>query len=89
MTLRIPPARKPVQLYVWSKCGFCVKQKTVIDQMNAEMSAWFSRNVQVIVVQDPKMYPMVKGYPYWVIGGIPDPGFKNLQQVMAIRNDIA
>ena len=86
MTIMIPPPRKPIQLYVWSKCGFCVKQKKVLDSMNADMKNWFSRNVQVFVVEDPKMYPMVKSYPTWVIDGMPDPGFKNLQQVVAVRN---
>lgn len=89
MVMRIPSPRKPVQLYVWDKCGFCVKQKKVLDSMNAEMSNWFHQNVTVTVVVNPKDHPTVKGYPYWVINGIPDPGFKTLQQVMAIRRDVS
>ena len=89
MVIRIPPPRKPVQLYVWEKCGFCVKQKKVLDGMNAEMRAWFSRNVDVTVVNDPSRYPNVRGYPFWVIGGTPNPGFKTLEQIMTIRRGIS
>jgi len=88
MPIRIPPARKPIQLYVWSKCGFCVKQKKVLDQMDDEMRRWFLKSVNVIVVEDPKAYPLVKGYPFWVVRGMPDPGFKNLQQIMMIRRNL-
>lgn len=87
MIIRIPPPRKPVQLYVWDKCGFCVKQKQVLDNMDPDMRHWFSNNVDVTVVQDPSMHPTVRGYPYWIIRGIPDPGFKDLGKVMAIRRD--
>jgi len=88
MSIRIPPARKPIQLYVWTKCGFCVKQKNVLDRMDEGMKRWFIKNVDVIVVEDPKMYPLVKGYPFWVVRGVPDPGFKNLKQIMDIRSNL-
>jgi hypothetical protein len=85
MAIPIPPARKPVQLYVWSQCGYCVKQKNVLDSMSNDMRAWFSQSVDVTVVADPTEHPMVKGYPFWVVRGIAEPGFKNLQQVMDVR----
>ena len=88
MGMIIPPARKPVQLFVWSKCGFCVKQKKVLDSMNQEMKMWFAKNVDITVVENPKEHPTVRGYPYWVINGMPDPGFKTLQQIMALRRDV-
>ncbi len=88
MTIAIPPPRKPVQLFVWSKCGYCVKQRAVLDAMDPATRDWFFRRVDVTVVQDPKEYPAVKGYPFWVVRGAAEPGFKDMQQIMAIRRRV-
>ena len=50
MPIAIPSAQKPVQLYLWSKCGFCTKQKAVFDSMNHEMRNWMMSNVKIITV---------------------------------------
>ncbi|CAM9090883.1 unnamed protein product [Ectocarpus sp. 12 AP-2014] len=81
----IPSAQKPIQLYMWTKCGFCTKQQRVISSLDAEMTNWFSRNVQVVTVQDPKMYPRVRGYPFWIVRGREDSGFKDVSQIVALR----
>lgn len=64
MSIPIPFGQKPIQLYLWSKCGYCTKQNRVISSMNAEMVDWFHRNVNVTTVEDPKSYPMIRGYPH-------------------------
>lgn len=85
MSIPIPQAQKPIQLFLWEKCSYCTKQKRVLSSMDAEMMNWFNRNVQVTIVQDPKMYPMVKGYPYWLMSGRPDPGFKSMDEIVSMR----
>lgn len=85
MSIPIPAAQKPIQLYLWSKCGFCTKQVNLISSMDPEMTDWFNRNVSVVTVNDPKMYPMLKGYPYWVLGGKPSPGYKNMNEIVSMR----
>lgn len=85
MSIPIPAAQKPIQLYLWSKCGFCTKQIRVLSSMNSEMQNWFNRNVTVTTVDDPKRYPMVKGYPFWVLSGRPSPGFKTVEEIVSMR----
>lgn len=85
MSIPIPPAQKPIQLYLWSKCGYCTKQMGVLSSMDDEMKSWFYRNVEVTNVSDPKMYPSVKGYPFWVLDGSPNPGFKNMSEILSMR----
>lgn len=85
MSIPIPSAQKPIQLYMWPKCGFCTKQKGLISSFDAEMSNWFYRNVSVITVDDPKMYPMVKGYPFWVVRGKADSGLKSIGDIVSMR----
>lgn len=84
-SIPIPPSAKPIQLYLWANCGYCTKQKQVIESLDAEMSSWFVRNVCVTNVQDPKLYPSVPGYPYWVVRGRPDSGLKNLSSIVNMR----
>jgi len=86
MSFPIPQPQKPIQLYLWPQCGFCVKQSAIVSSMDAEMTNWFNRNVQVTHVHDPKMHPMIKSYPYWVISGKPDPGFKTMDQIVSMRH---
>lgn len=85
MSIPIPFGQKPIQLYLWSKCGYCTKQNRVISSMNAEMANWFHRNVNVTTVEDPKSYPMIRGYPHWVLSGKPSSGFKNVDEIVAMR----
>lgn len=86
MSISIPAPQKPIQLYLWSKCGFCTKQTLVLSTMNAEMQDWFNRNVTVTTVDDPKNFPMVKGYPFWVLSGKPSPGFKTIEEIVSMRH---
>lgn len=88
MAIPIPPAKKPIQLYLWSKCGFCTKQKAVFDAMKPEMRNWIIKNVDFVTVENPSMFPSVKGYPYWMVYGKPNPGFKNLSEIMNIRKTV-
>ena len=53
--------------------------------MDTEMTSWFNRNVNVTNVEDPKRYPMVKGYPFWVISGKQSPGFKTMAEIVSMR----
>lgn len=85
MSFPIPSAQKPIQLYVWSKCGYCTKQIRVISSMDAEMTNWFNRNVAVTTVEDPKRYPMIRGYPFWVLRGKQAPGFKTMEEIVSMR----
>lgn len=85
MSIPIPSAQKPIQLYLWPQCGHCTKQKRVISSMDGEMTNWFNRNVKVTIVDDPKKYPMVKGYPFWVLSGKQSPGFKSMGEIVAMR----
>ena len=85
MSIPIPSAQKPIQLYLWSKCGYCTKQQQVLSSMDAEMSNWFQRNVEVTMVENPKRYPMVKGYPFWVLSGRQAPGFKTMGEIVDMR----
>lgn len=84
MPIPIPSAQKPIQLYIWPKCGFCTKQKQVISSMDTNMTNWFNRNVRVTTVEDPKRYPMVKGYPFWVVSGKQSPGFKTIDEIVSM-----
>lgn len=85
MSIPIPSAQKPIQLYLWSSCSYCTKQKSVLSSMDAEMQNWFYRNVTTTTVTDPKMFPMIKSYPLWVVRGKAEPGFKNLGQIVSMR----
>lgn len=85
MSIPIPSAQKPIQLYLWSKCDYCKKQVKVLSSMNVEMTNWFQRNVAVTTVDDPKMYPMVRGYPFWVLHGKQAPGFKTMKEIVSMR----
>jgi glutaredoxin len=85
MSIPIPRPQKPIQLFMWSKCAYCTKQKRVLSSMDAEMTNWFQRNVDVTEVHEPKMYPMVKGYPFWVINGKAAPGFKTMSEIVSMR----
>jgi hypothetical protein len=86
MSIAIPSPQKPIQLYLWSKCGYCVKQKSVFGTMSPFMLEWMRLNVALINVETPSSYPMVKGYPFWVVNGSPNPGFKSLEQIMSLKN---
>ena len=88
MSIAMPSAQKPVQLYLWTKCGYCTKQKAIFDSMNSEMRNWMMTRVKIITVQDPKMYPSVKGYPFWVVNGRANPGFKSMSEIMSIKNTV-
>lgn len=81
----IPSAQKPIQLFLWTKCGYCTKQAGVLASLDAEMSNWFSRNVSVTTVTDPTLYPRIKSYPYWSVRGKVDPGFKDTSQIVSMR----
>lgn len=85
MSIPIPLAQKPIQLYLWSKCSYCTKQKRVLSSMDAEMADWFNRNVNITSVEDPKSYPMIRGYPHWVLSGKPSSGFKSIDEIVAMR----
>lgn len=85
MSIPIPPGLKPIQLYLWSKCGYCTKQMKLLSTMDDEMSGWFRRNVGVTTIEDPKSHPMIRGYPYWVLRGKPSPGFKNMDEIVSMR----
>ncbi|CAM9208935.1 unnamed protein product [Pylaiella littoralis] len=86
MSIPIPPAQKPIQLYLWSACKHCTEQVKVLSSMDAEMQNWLSRNVSATTVTDPKMFPMIKSYPFWVVAGRAEPGFKSLRQVVSMRH---
>jgi len=86
MSIPIPAAQKPIQLYLWSKCGFCTKQMQLLYSMDAEMQEWFNRSVTVTTVDDPKKFPTVKGYPFWVLSGRPSPGFKTMAEIVSMRH---
>ena len=85
MNIAIPPPQKAIQLYLWSKCGYCTKQKSIFEKMNPVMLQWMNHNVSLINVENPSSYPMVKGYPFWVVNGKPNPGFKTLDQIMSLK----
>ena len=85
MSIPIPRGQKPIQLFLWSDCSFCTKQKNILSSMDAEMWSWFNRNVNVTTVLDPKMYPMIRGYPYWSLSGKPSPGVKSIDEIVSMR----
>lgn len=88
MPIPIPSPQKPIQLYLWAKCGFCTKQKTTLASMEHGAQMWLRSNVNVVTVAEPRDFPMIKGYPFWVVNGKPDPGYKNEDQVLAVMRGV-
>lgn len=84
-SIPIPSPQKPIQLYLWPQCGFCAKQVKVLSSLDAEMTNWFNRNVSVKNVENPAEYPMLKGYPHWVVSGSSSPGLKSVGDIVAMR----
>lgn len=85
MSFPIPPVQKPIQLYLWSACSYCTKQKNVLSSMDPEMRNWFSRNVSATTMTDPKMFPTIRSYPFWIVRGKAEPGFKTLREIVSMQ----
>ena len=82
----IPPTSKPINLYLWPQCGYCVKQHNVIQTLDPSLSAWFMANVAVNTIKNPKAVQSIPSYPYWTVRGSPYPGLKQVSDILMLKS---
>lgn len=85
-SLLVPLIEKPeksIKLYLWSRCGYCVRQKDIIEELNSDE---FNRVVQIFDVDDPNTLDdyRIRSFPTWVINDTLESGVKSKDEILNI-----
>ena len=71
-----------IKLYTWTKCGYCKKQESIIDNFrnrSIKSAKLFDDNVEIISVDDPSEITdsRISAFPTWLINDEVNPGVKD------------
>lgn len=82
--LLVPLIEKPeksIKLYLWSLCGYCVRQKDIIEEINSEK---FDRIVKIFDVDDPNTLDddRIRSFPTWVVNDTLLSGVKSKDEIL-------
>jgi len=82
--LLVPLIEKPeksIKLYLWSRCGYCVRQKDIIEEINSEK---FDRIVKIFDVDDPNTLDdyRIRSFPTWVVNDTLLSGVKSKDEIL-------
>lgn len=74
-----------IKVYLWSNCGYCVKQKSIIENVRVERSD-FDTIVEVVSVDDPSVITdsRIDSFPSWVVNDVVQPGVKEEKEILSL-----
>ena len=83
----VVPEIEPVSItvHLWTSCGYCTKQKDIIDSVRKQRDD-FDSKVNVNTVTDPNTIEdkRIRSFPSWVVDDVVQPGVKNERDILKL-----
>lgn len=86
------PRDKPIVLYTWKACGFCQKQKAVIEEftsLNNDNKNMFFDKVKIVELENPQDVPdkRIESFPTWVKNDTLIVGVQSVEKLKVLLED--